>query len=762
MLEQKYIQLLERRVADLEAQLTLGVTDDKVMNFGTPTVEVTVGPVLCKALYHELVNSHSYEANGKPSKKEDSTKIVSDGDDTDDKAPSDNERYRIVLNSLDPETGEYVDKPPATAKSTMDTRKSNRAFTFRKIMRTATNRGEEVFKSEGSEVDIESEPLQKLLAKVTYKYNKTAKITLLESPFPELIWSWDDAQAKSDISENQGDDTEETKQARKDLKALLNLISKSSGNEALDRYLKTKDSMRENRNITFESLWTLFPKGCLMLARPFLDEPQVFLVQECNPPENDDPDTKFELIAYSYDWNGSTFNRVPYLFVIPPFPDKKSILQLLCYPLSEHRSKTANVDASNSTDVETLKADLIKRGRAFFEYCIAEKGKQTFRYKGMAFSQQGSGIFRTGLYDDDTESLYSRSYRRGDDSGAGKDTASDIDSVVVIDFKSYLQYQTAGTPLLGDMQRFSGMRECTCNDCRQKFEELYRYSWDKKPKDAKLSDEQLLLLPPRVLGYALTQKRWVQLRVEQVMTHGDANARNFDDKLILSDDNKFLIKNAVKSHGKKNIKDFIHGKGKGLVILLWGVPGVGKTLTAESVASLAGKPLFSIGVSDIGIDSKKVETNLQKIFNLAGLWEAVLLFDEADVFLEARDARGSDMQRNTMVSDIAIEYTDLSNDQRCKIFEEFLGQLNNEKPSLVEDYSKCMEWVNEEGRNKPFNGRQIRNIVSTAMSMAHAEGKKLQRPHLVRVAQNTETFKKALLEQEAVYKNAQIKTQYGG
>ena len=52
---------------------------------------------------------------------------------------------------------------------------------------------------------------------------------------------------------------------------------------------------------------------------------------------------------------------------------------------------------------------------------------------------------------------------------------------------------------------------------------------------------------------------------------------------------------------------------------------MGKTLTAESVALLAGKPLFSVGVSDIGVQGDKVEMNLQKIFDLAGLWEAVLL-----------------------------------------------------------------------------------------------------------------------------------------
>jgi hypothetical protein len=48
-----------------------------------------------------------------------------------------------------------------------------------------------------------------------------------------------------------------------------------------------------------------------------------------------------------------------------------------------------------------------------------------------------------------------------------------------------------------------------------------------------------------------------------------------------------------------------------------GLPSVGKTLTSESVALMTGKPLFSIGVSDIGIDGDRVETNLQKVLNLS-------------------------------------------------------------------------------------------------------------------------------------------------
>jgi hypothetical protein len=52
---------------------------------------------------------------------------------------------------------------------------------------------------------------------------------------------------------------------------------------------------------------------------------------------------------------------------------------------------------------------------------------------------------------------------------------------------------------------------------------------------------------------------------------------------------------------------------------------------------------------DIGLDVKKVEEELETRFQLASNWEAVLLFDEADIMLEARDIEG-DLKRNAMVS----------------------------------------------------------------------------------------------------------------
>lgn len=40
--------------------------------------------------------------------------------------------------------------------------------------------------------------------------------------------------------------------------------------------------------------------------------------------------------------------------------------------------------------------------------------------------------------------------------------------------------------------------------------------------------------------------------------------------------------------------DLVRGKGKGVILLLHGVPGVGKTSTAECVAEYTGRPLFAL------------------------------------------------------------------------------------------------------------------------------------------------------------------------
>lgn len=90
--------------------------------------------------------------------------------------------------------------------------------------------------------------------------------------------------------------------------------------------------------------------------------------------------------------------------------------------------------------------------------------------------------------------------------------------------------------------------------------------------------------------------------------------------------------------------DIRKGKGRGLVAVLHGPPGTGKTLTAEGIAELLKRPLYMVSVGELGTNAHTLETELNKILDVAHAWGAVLLLDEADVFL------GTWIQKNRLDS----------------------------------------------------------------------------------------------------------------
>lgn len=56
--------------------------------------------------------------------------------------------------------------------------------------------------------------------------------------------------------------------------------------------------------------------------------------------------------------------------------------------------------------------------------------------------------------------------------------------------------------------------------------------------------------------------------------------------LVLPSDRKMLLQSLVEAHNTDlcGFDDFIKGKGRGLVVNLFGPPGVGKTLSAEATS----------------------------------------------------------------------------------------------------------------------------------------------------------------------------------
>lgn len=118
--------------------------------------------------------------------------------------------------------------------------------------------------------------------------------------------------------------------------------------------------------------------------------------------------------------------------------------------------------------------------------------------------------------------------------------------------------------------------------------------------------------------------------------------------LVLEENKKTLVHSLVTQHMSKGFDDVVAGKGKGLIGLLSGHPGCGKTLTAEAISEETRKPLYSVSAGELGTDPSNVDTRLTEILELANRWDAILLLDEADVFLQRRN--DTDVVRNALVS----------------------------------------------------------------------------------------------------------------
>lgn len=140
--------------------------------------------------------------------------------------------------------------------------------------------------------------------------------------------------------------------------------------------------------------------------------------------------------------------------------------------------------------------------------------------------------------------------------------------------------------------------------------------------------------------------------------------------LVLRPSLKDTIYRLVTAHtlNTTSFDDFVTGKGRGLIGLFFGPPGAGKTLTgknsflmsfskpdrpltsspAEAIAETAKMPLYAVSSGALGHQVTEIHQRLSVILKLAAHWKAVLLLDEADVFLAQR--RVEDIERNAIVS----------------------------------------------------------------------------------------------------------------
>ena len=120
---------------------------------------------------------------------------------------------------------------------------------------------------------------------------------------------------------------------------------------------------------------------------------------------------------------------------------------------------------------------------------------------------------------------------------------------------------------------------------------------------------------------------------------------NLKQKLILPPEQTDLI-DILTAEMDVLMDDIVAGKSGGTTVLCAGPAGVGKTLTAEVYSEIIRRPLYRVHSGQLGLNVAAMETALKDVLTRAQRWGAVMLIDEADVYIKRRD---DDMTMNAVV-----------------------------------------------------------------------------------------------------------------
>ncbi|EFY96203.2 ATPase (AAA) domain protein [Metarhizium robertsii] len=344
---------------------------------------------------------------------------------------------------------------------------------------------------------------------------------------------------------------------------------------------------------------------------------------------------------------------------------------------------------------------------------------------------------------------------------------NEIDGLVMTDPKSH--YTHSQPPrLMDDTDCRNWVTDCVCATCRERKADSSEkqitslfgdYNYIDVEDEDELTAHQYLVCNFEMHAYVFSTRKWERLHVDNFFE--PKFEENMFDNLVMEEQRKRILKGLSKSFARRNKNDeivpmdlweadFVKGKGGGLIFLLHGKPGVGKTCTAECVAAFTRRPLMVLTPSDIGTDPDDVESILARNFKTAQSWGAVILIDEADVFMECRST--TDLVRNSFLRaleyysgilflttnrvgafddafvsrvHIQLHYDEFTDSQRQQVWHTFIDKLARERGSHMRLNIDAKEYIRgAEMRSVKWNGREIRNAFQTAVALAEYDDEK--------------------------------------
>ncbi|RMZ71936.1 aaa family atpase [Pyrenophora seminiperda CCB06] len=587
------------------------------------------------------------------------------------------------------------------------------------------------------------------------------------------------------------------KQQTLQCKLLLNYID-----EDYTATRKALKPMLKAGTITYDLVWALFKPNTIAFTPTYQnkDDPRCFKVDSAYEYESWMTGIKSWYVDGKYlEYDGKSFGLGDHQISIQAFKGHKKITSLAAYPLKYHKNPEASMG---------IKKQLISRGMKF----VALQGMNYRLQKGIAYMKHKNSIIRfiiNGRVMIDPAIFrrinpnYPLSYLKQDELAQNEEAENEDDGD---DDDCCCESEEEGDG--EEKPEKDKMRIVMWKDKKGKKHPIRvpqsvidkekgdstgsQLSGDEDSSESKrqvFTEEELLIASPVVLGFAFSEKLWLEFSlsgIDEIKWNDEAFAN-----LVLPSQIKQNLKGLVSSHcfnAAKTIDDVIQGKGKGLNVVLHGPPGVGKTLTGESIAEYLKCPLYAVSAGELGTNSRSLETDLNRIMDITHSWGAILLLDEADVFLEARQPH--DIHRNSLVSvflrlteyyqgilflttnrvetfdeafqsriHMGIRYDNLPAKARKKIWQHHIGKVEQmrleaeaakaekkgesteeDKESDDKEFKPFTEADFDELSKRNMNGRQIKNTVKTSQSIALAEKSVFSMEYVKRVLDVAEAF----------------------
>ncbi|MCJ1314381.1 hypothetical protein MMC25_008063 [Agyrium rufum] len=515
--------------------------------------------------------------------------------------------------------------------------------------------------------------------------------------------------------------------------------------------LKARDDMIAHGVITFGKAWLLFEPGCLVYQFKSGKERVTKLIR--GNYQNTSCGRGYTLSSQVVDWDGEKFGWSNDQSVISDYQGTTPIHGLAAFPFQFHPKK------------EEVTKSLIARG-AMFEKLSGYHYKY---YDGIATAD---GLWGSVKYNVSSRVIIdTAAWNRFKPNSVVSVSAFTKKAVDEEDADDAYDYYDEDENDYDDEDNYDYEEE---EETRIKTLDDEEIKKAKKPIKAILTRDQQLLCTPWLKGYSLKNKKWMIFSITEI-SEISWNAHAFSSLVIPAEHKELILALTESQRANKQVfDDIIQGKGMGMIMLLSGPPGVGKTLTAESVAETMRTPLYMMSAGDLGTASSEVETNLSNVLEMCTKWNAILLLDEADVFLEQRSAH--DLERNKLVSiflrileyyegilflttnrvdnidaafqsriHISMAYKDLSRSSRLHVWKNFLaatpgagkdGKDTKEGRKVGKDGAMGHEITAEDMEKlaaRQMNGREIKNVLKTAQLLARRKGVPLRMSHVLTV-----------------------------